>query len=36
MPKTWVLGLAPLFLWLAAACGGDSKPEPVLLRFTCH
>ena len=31
MAKLSVLGLAPALIWLAAACGGDSKPEPVSL-----
>ena len=30
MPKVSVLGLAPIFIWLVAACGGDG-PEPVSL-----
>lgn len=30
MPKVSVLGLAPILIWLVAACGGDG-PEPVSL-----
>ena len=31
MPKLWFLGVAPVMLLLAAACSGDSKPEPLTL-----